>query len=72
MINLLSKTGLGRSGHDQITTFGLISKKQKLALLTRTCPPGLAKVGPDMSEVRILIQFGTFRVQKLYFDEIYR
>ena len=25
MINVLSKTGLGRSGHDQITTFGLIS-----------------------------------------------
>ena len=25
MINLLSKTSLGRSGHDQITTFGRIS-----------------------------------------------
>ena len=23
----------------------------------------------DMTEVRVLVQFGTFRVQKLYFDE---
>ena len=30
-------------------------KKQKPALLTRTCPPGLALAGPDMSEVRLLV-----------------
>ena len=36
-------------------------------LLSKT---GLA--GPDMSEVRVLVQCRTFRVQKLYFDEIYR
>ena len=26
--------------------------------------------GPDMTEVRVLVQFDTFRVQKLYFHEI--
>ena len=59
-----------KSGHWK----GVISeeKRRKPALLTRTCPPGLAKVGPDMTEVRVLVQFGTFRVQKWYFDEIYR
>ena len=30
-----------------------------------------SRVGPDMTEVRVLIQFGTLRVQKSYFDEIY-
>ena len=28
------------------------------------------RVGPDMSEWRVLVQFGTFRVQKWYFDEM--
>ena len=42
----------------------ILKKKQKPALLTRTCPPGLALAGPDMSEVRVLVQFCTFRVQK--------
>ena len=57
-----------KSGHWK----GVISeeKRRKPALLTRTCPPGLAKVGPDMTEVRVLVQFGTFRVQKWYFDEM--
>ena len=50
---------------------GVISKK-KTALLTRTCPPGLAKVGPDMTEVRVLVQFCTFRIQNKVFDEIYK
>ena len=26
--------------------------------------------GPDMSDFRLLVQFGTFRVQKWYFDEM--
>ena len=30
-----------------------------------------SREGPDMTEVRVLVQFCTFRVQKLYFDEIY-
>ena len=30
-------------------------------MLTRTCPPGLALAGPYMTEVRILVQFHTFR-----------
>ena len=57
-----------KSGHWK----GVISeeKRRKPALLTRTCPPGLAKVGPDMTEVRDKVQFGTFRVQKWYFDEM--
>ena len=45
-------------------------KKGKPALLTRACPPGLALASPDMSEVRVLIQFGTFQIQKWYFDEM--
>ena len=28
--------------------------------------------GLDMSESRLLVQFGMFRVQEWYFDEIYR
>ena len=46
---------------------GVISeeqKKEKPALLVRICPPALALAGPDMTEVRLLVQFGTFRVQK--------
>ena len=31
-----------------------------------------SRVGPDMTEVRDLVQFNTFRVQKWYFDEIYK
>ena len=26
--------------------------------------------GPDMSDFRLLVQFGTFQVQKWYFDEM--
>ena len=52
---------------------GVISeekKKEKPALLTRTCPPGLALASPDMTEVRVLVKFPAFRVQKWYFDEM--
>ena len=42
MINLLLKIGKGE----------FLIKKEKPALLTRTCPPGLALAGPDMFEVR--------------------
>ena len=54
---------------------GVISeeeKKEKPALLTRPCPPGLALVGPDMSEVKVLVQFRTFQVQNLVVHEISR
>ena len=42
---------------------------------TRSTPGGVggfmeSRVGPDMTEVRVLVQFGTFRVQKWYFDEM--
>ena len=46
---------------------GVLSKKKKkkdqYSLLTRTCPPGLASVGQDMSEVRVLVEFCTLWVQ---------
>ena len=45
-------------------------KKGKPALLTRTCPPGLALAGPDMSEVRVLLQFRMFWVQNYVFEVI--
>ena len=48
----------------------LKKEKQKPALLTRTCPPGLVLAGPDMSKSRLLVQFRTFRVQNKVFDEI--
>ena len=35
-------------------------KKSKTVLLTRTCPPGLALAGPDMSKFRLFVQFRTF------------
>ena len=38
-------------------------RQQSGTLLTRTCPPGLASAGPDMTEARVLIEFRTFRVQ---------
>ena len=37
-----------------------------------TCPPGQVLASPDMSEVRVLVQFRTLRVQNLMFDEIPR
>ena len=40
--------------------------KQKPALLTRTCPPGLVLAGPDMSKSRLLVKFRTLRVQNIY------
>ena len=40
-----------------------ILKEEKTVLLTRTCPPGLALASPDMTEVRVLIKFRTFRIQ---------
>ena len=43
---------------------GVTSEKRgKLYFLTRTCPPGLALASPDMSEVRVLVKFRTFRIQ---------
>ena len=43
---------------------GVISEKKKKegkpALLTRICPPGLAVEDPDMSKVRVLVQFCMF------------
>ena len=52
---------------------GVISekiKKEKPALLTRTCPPGLALANPDMSKFRLLVRFRTSRVKNLLFEII--
>ena len=74
MINLFSKTN-DFIKNDKFTDKvwkGVISekKKEKPALLTRICPPGLALAGPDMSEVRLLVRFRTFRVQNSLFEVI--
>ena len=46
-------------------------KSEKIKVFPLVCSKYLASwTGPDMTEVRVLVQFGTFRVQKLYFDEI--
>ena len=37
--------------------------KGKPALLTRICPPGVALAGPDMTEVRVSVQFRTYWAQ---------
>ena len=67
MINLLNKNTFMKDAKFAIRNWkGVISgekKKGKPALLTRTCPPGLALAGPDMSKVRVLDKFRTFRVQ---------
>ena len=73
MINLLNKT------HDFIKNDkfankkwkGVISKKKYFRwFAVSTCPPGQVLAGPDMTEVRDKVQFGTFRVEKWYFDEM--
>ena len=67
MINLLSKTN-DFIKHDEFANKkwkGVMSEKIKAkpALLTRTCPPGLALASPDMSKVRVLVKFDMFRIQ---------
>ena len=54
MFNLLSTTD------DFIKNDNLFNKTIVKQVLT----------GPDMSEVRVLVQFGTFQVPKWYFDEM--
>ena len=62
MMNLLDKTH-GFIKNDKFANVkwkGAISekkKKEKPALLTRTCPPGLALASPDMTKSRRLVQF---------------
>ena len=61
MISLLNKTDdFIKSA--KIEAFPLVA--------VSTCPPGQVLAGPDMTEVRVLVQFGTFPVQKWYFDEM--
>ena len=62
MINLLNKTD----------DFVKSEKKHVRSFAVSTCPPGQVLAGPDMTEVRVLVQFRTLRVQKWYYDEIYR
>ena len=58
MINLFNKTD------DFI-------KSEKIKAFPLVCSKYLSSwTGPDMTEVRVLVQFGTLRVQKWYFDEM--
>ena len=46
-------------------------KSEKIKVFPLVCSKYLSSwTGPDMTEVRVLVQFGTFRVQKWYFDEM--
>ena len=48
-------------------------QSEKIEIFPLVCSKYLSSwTGPDMTEVRVLVQFRTFRVQKWYFDEIYK
>ena len=73
MINLFNKT------YDFIENDKFAKKRRKGVILEKrkirwfavsTCPPGQVLAGPDMSDFRLLVQFGTFQVPKWYFDEM--
>ena len=66
LINLLMKK------HNSTKTDKFANKKGKGVILEKkyirwfavsTCPPGQVLAGPDMTEVRVLVQFRTLRVQ---------
>ena len=58
MINLFNKT------NDFV-------KSEKIKVFPLVCSKYLSSwIGPDMTEVRVLVQFYTFRIQKWYFDEM--
>ena len=78
-MNLQNRTNLRMKTHDFIKNDKFANNKWKGVILEKkwfrwfavsTCPPGQVLAGPDMTEVRVLVQFGTFRVQKWYFDEM--
>ena len=77
MINLLMES------HDSYENDKFVNQRRRGVVLEKKikkehfrwfavsiCPPGQVLAGPDMSEVRVLVQFGTFQVPKLYFDEM--
>ena len=71
LINSFSKT------YDFIKMINLFNKaddfrnSEKIKAFPLVCSKYLSSfTGPDMTEVRDLVQFGTFQVQKWYFDEI--
>ena len=46
-------------------------KSEKIKVFPLVCSKYLSSfTGPDMTEGGVLVQFGTFRVQKWYFDEM--
>ena len=70
MINLLSET------NDFIKIDEFANKKwkgvksDKIKVFPLVCSKYLSSwTGPDMTEVRVLVQFGMFRVQKWYFEK---
>ena len=73
MINLLNKT------HDFIKMMNLLIKTERCNFWQKkyfrwfavsTCPPGQVFASPDMSQVRVLVEFRTFQVQNLLFELI--
>ena len=72
MINLLDKT------HDFVNTINLLIKigkvhflKKKKHVADKDLSSWNGLGGPDMSEIRVLVQFRTFRVENLLFEVIY-
>ena len=74
MINLLNKTDdFVKTNIKFVDNKWKVVKSEKIKVFPLVCSKYLSSwTGPDMTEVRVLVQFGTFRVQKWYLDEIYK
>ena len=83
MISLLNKTNDFRKNDKGVIEIinlllknlkGLVSgkKKGKACFGDKDLSSWIGLGGPDMSEVRVLVQFRTFRIQNQVFDEMSR
>ena len=71
MINLLSKTYIFTKNIKIVNKKWKGVKSKEIKVFPLVCSKYLSSwTCPDMTEVRVLVQFGTFQVQKLYFDEM--
>ena len=71
MINLLNKSDDFMKNDTFASKAWKGVKSEKIKVFPLVCSKYLSSwTGPDMTEVRVLVQFGTFRVQKWYFDEM--
>ena len=64
MMNSFSKTD------DFIKKYNLFSKTNVSIRNNKFFIVKQVLAGPDMSDFRVLVQFGTFQVQQWYFDEM--